>query len=232
MFRRAQADAESGRLRVHGSTSPAPLIVRDLSLNTVKEVAVEHLSEFLDIPLRGIVEDILGGNRFAVLVPERLVMLRVAVNGVRPLSPNDRLGQEAMAFCAQHYLNREIEFCVREVDRSGGYISNMCLLNGDDRVDIATALLSQGLAEIHDRTAEKVRDDPKRVADLEPDSSYWSDYREKEEDIPHTRNNWVCYDFKERRIVPTHYAIRTNGTGPGYAHLKSWLVETSKDGKS
>jgi staphylococcal nuclease domain-containing protein 1 len=153
MFRRAQGNAESGRLRVHGSTSPAPLIVRDLSLNTVKEVAVEHLNEFLDIPFRGIVEDILGGNRFAVLVPERLVMLRVAVNGVRPLSPNDRLGQEAMAFCAQHYLNREIEFCVREVDRSGGYISNMCLLNGDERVDLATAFLSQGLAEIHDRTA-------------------------------------------------------------------------------
>jgi hypothetical protein len=42
----------------------------------------------------------------------------------------------------------------------------------------------------------------------------------------------VCYDFKERRIVPTHYAIRTNEDGPGDAHLKSWLVETSADGES
>jgi hypothetical protein len=54
----------------------------------------------------------------------------------------------------------------------------------------------------------------------------------KEEDIPHTPNNWICYDFKERRIVPTHYTIRTNGHGPGCFHLKSWLVETSVDGKS
>jgi hypothetical protein len=54
----------------------------------------------------------------------------------------------------------------------------------------------------------------------------------KEEDIPHTRNNWVCYDLKERRIVPTHYAIRTNGYGTGHWHLKSWLVETSADGRS
>jgi hypothetical protein len=42
----------------------------------------------------------------------------------------------------------------------------------------------------------------------------------------------VCYDFKERRIVPTRYTIRTNWNGPGYQHLKSWLVETWTDGKS
>jgi hypothetical protein len=45
-------------------------------------------------------------------------------------------------------------------------------------------------------------------------------------------NNWVCYDFKKRRIVPTHYMIRTNDWGPGFGHLKSWLVEVSADGKS
>jgi hypothetical protein len=39
----------------------------------------------------------------------------------------------------------------------------------------------------------------------------------------------VCYDFKERRIMPTHYTIRTNA---GDAHLASWLVETSVDGES
>jgi hypothetical protein len=52
------------------------------------------------------------------------------------------------------------------------------------------------------------------------------------EDILHTRNNWICYDFKERRIVPTHYTIRTHAFGPGGYHLKSWLVETSTDGKN
>jgi hypothetical protein len=103
--------------------------------------------------MRGIVEDILGGNRFALLVPDRRIMVRCAVNGLRPLSPSDRLGQEAMSFCAQRYLNREIEFSIQEVDRSGGYIANMWLLTGTSRFDIAVALLSEGLAEIHDRTA-------------------------------------------------------------------------------
>jgi hypothetical protein len=72
----------------------------------------------------------------------------------------------------------------------------------------------------------------KNAADLETSSRFYSAYRKNEEDIPHTRNNWVCYDFKERRIVPTHYAIRTNFPRPGNCHLKSWLVETSADGQS
>jgi hypothetical protein len=32
--------------------------------------------------------------------------------------------------------------------------------------------------------------------------------------------------------VPTHYTIRTNSGDPGFFHLKSWLIETSVDGKS
>jgi hypothetical protein len=36
----------------------------------------------------------------------------------------------------------------------------------------------------------------------------------------------VCYDFKDSRIVPTHYTIRSHDAGP---HLRSWLIETSLD---
>jgi hypothetical protein len=80
-------------------------------------------------------------------------------------------------------------------------------------------------------------DDPdwraaKNATDFETGSFFSSAFRGKEEDIPHTRNNWICYDFKERRIVPTHYTIRTNESDLGLEHLKSWLVETSADGKT
>jgi hypothetical protein len=70
----------------------------------------------------------------------------------------------------------------------------------------------------------------KNAADLETYSRFVSAYRLK--GIPHTRNNWICYDFKERRIMPTHYTIRTHDGDPGGSHLKSWIVETSTDGKS
>jgi hypothetical protein len=59
-----------------------------------------------------------------------------------------------------------------------------------------------------------------------------NDYRESHEHVPPTPNNWVCYDFKKRSIVPIYYTIRTNGDDPGASHLKSWLVETSAEGES
>jgi hypothetical protein len=39
----------------------------------------------------------------------------------------------------------------------------------------------------------------------------------------------VSYDFKERRIFPTHYMICTGSRDPGSFYLKSWLIETSDD---
>jgi hypothetical protein len=67
---------------------------------------------------------------------------------------------------------------------------------------------------------------------LETNTEFRSAYRSREEDIPHTRNNWVCYDFKERRILPTHYAIRTSFRASGLFHLKSWVIETSVGGEN
>jgi hypothetical protein len=70
----------------------------------------------------------------------------------------------------------------------------------------------------------------RHVADLEVGSFFCSTCRHRKEAIPHTRNNWICYDFKVPRVVPTHYAIRSYG--PGESHLRSWLVETSDDGRN
>jgi hypothetical protein len=72
----------------------------------------------------------------------------------------------------------------------------------------------------------------KNAADLEIGSRFQSDYCNRSDDLSYPKNNWICYDFKSRTIVPTHYTIRTWNGCPGSLHLKSWLVETSTDGKS
>jgi hypothetical protein len=62
--------------------------------------------------------------------------------------------------------------------------------------------------------------DPKlavrNVADLTSKSHFFS------KDEP---GQWVCWDFHEIRVRPTHYTIRT-------ALLKSWVVESSLEGKA
>lgn len=42
-------------------------------------------------------------------------------------------------------------------------------------------------------------------------------------------NNWLCFDFKEHRVIPTDYTIKTYNCLPNYRNLKSWAVEISSD---
>jgi hypothetical protein len=67
----------------------------------------------------------------------------------------------------------------------------------------------------------------KNATDLEADFVFTLAYDERDEGISHTRNNWFCYDFKKKTIMP----IRSFNAGPGYSYLKLWLVEMSADGE-
>jgi hypothetical protein len=69
------------------------------------------------------------------------------------------------------------------------------------------------------------------AADLAVDSAFWSGHRWPGENISHSRNTWICYDFRDWKIIPTHYSIRSYCGGSVNSHnLKSWIVETSMDG--
>ena len=65
------------------------------------------------------------------------------------------------------------------------------------------------------------RYNPKNVFDLGTDSAYIS---------KNEKDSWICCDFKDRRVIPTSYSMRSYFGGPGACHLKSWLLEGSKDG--
>jgi hypothetical protein len=62
---------------------------------------------------------------------------------------------------------------------------------------------------------------PKNAVDLTADSKFgsqsWS-------------NQWLCYDFKDRRVEVRHYSIRSQfNCRAGYSYLKSWVIEGSED---
>ena len=64
---------------------------------------------------------------------------------------------------------------------------------------------------------------PKGAVDLGTNSTYVSN---------NENDSWICYDFKERRMIPKSYSVRSNGFWPGRNHLKSWVIEVSNDGSS
>jgi hypothetical protein len=64
---------------------------------------------------------------------------------------------------------------------------------------------------------------PMRTLDLEADSLFCT------QNMP---NQWVCYDFHDARIRPTHYAIRSRSEGwRNSQNLRSWVLEGRNDGE-
>jgi hypothetical protein len=102
---------------------------------------------------------------------------------------------------------------------------------------IIAYLTRQASGNVHDRkvvviTAPKQAGThfaPKNVANLQTDGIFCSTGRKKTDNIPRTRNNSLSFDFRNRRIIPAHYTIRS--AVDGRACPKSWVVEVSADGK-
>lgn len=40
-------------------------------------------------------------------------------------------------------------------------------------------------------------------------------------------NSWLKYDFKDKKIMPSHYSIRSYPSSKNSEHLKSWVIEGS-----
>ena len=62
----------------------------------------------------------------------------------------------------------------------------------------------------------------KNAADLGIDTAFMSENK---------KDTWITYDFKERRVIPASYSVKSQGDLPGGDHLKSWVIEVSNDEK-
>ena len=64
---------------------------------------------------------------------------------------------------------------------------------------------------------------PKNAASFETDTPF---------DSKDEQNAWICYEFKDCSVIPKSYSLRSFGADSGGYHLKSWVIEVSKDGIS
>ena len=100
------------------------------------------------------------------------------------------------------------EFLAKKLDGIIAHLTRVCSGNVHDE-------------QIVDVTASSVwRGHPKDVADLERKLMFQSNDR---------KDSWICYDFKDRRVIPTSYSIRSSSLGCGSSHPKSWVLEVSND---
>jgi hypothetical protein len=141
----------------------------------------------------------------------RAISVRLSL-AVSPATPNSRVGARTSesAFSQSGVGGRT--FSPSQDGSLDGIIAQLTREHGGNVQD-------RGIVDI---TAKSVKSPhvPKFAADLESENCF---------DSTNSPDQWLCYDFRTRRVRPTHYSIQ-----PYFSnyYLRSWVLEGSNDGSS
>ncbi|KAG7098664.1 hypothetical protein E1B28_000580 [Marasmius oreades] len=139
--------------------------------------------------LPAVVEYVAAGSRFKLYLPKDNQTLTLVLGGIRAprtarnaSEKSEPYGQEALDFAVRRYMQRDVEFEVQTVDKSGGFIGALYLNKTENA---AIALVQEGLASVHSYSADGL---PwaKQLYDAEAAAksakiNLWKDYDEEAE---------------------------------------------------
>ena len=106
----------------------------------------------------GIVDFCKAGSRFTILIPREGVKLTMVLAGVRapraprlPQEKGEPFGQEAIDLANRRCNQRDCEVDIHDIDKVGGFIGDLYI----NRESFAKTLVEEGLASVHQYSAEK-----------------------------------------------------------------------------
>ncbi|KAG1881425.1 hypothetical protein C8R48DRAFT_680950 [Suillus tomentosus] len=107
--------------------------------------------------ISAVVDYVASGSRFKLFLPRDNQSLTLVLNGIRaprtarnPSERSEPFGQEAADFATRRYMQRDVEFEVDTVDKSGGFIGTLWLKSEN----VAISLVKEGLASVHSFSAD------------------------------------------------------------------------------
>ncbi|KAI2619649.1 hypothetical protein GGR54DRAFT_122624 [Hypoxylon sp. NC1633] len=147
---------EEGKGMWSGKPSKAKTYV-DVSESVQKaKIQLSTLARQKKVP--GIVDFCKAGSRFTILIPREGVKLTMVIAGVRapraprlPQDKGDPFGQEALDLANRRCNQRDCEVDVHDIDKVGGFIGDLYI----NRESFAKILVEEGLASVHQYSAEK-----------------------------------------------------------------------------
>ncbi|KAI1343183.1 tudor domain-containing protein [Xylariaceae sp. FL0016] len=120
------------------------------------KIQVSTLQRQKKVP--AIVDFCKAGSRFTILIPREGVKLTMVLAGVRapraprlPQEKGEPFGQEALDLANRRCNQRDCEIDVHDIDKVGGFIGDLYI----NRESFAKVLVEEGLADVHQYSAEK-----------------------------------------------------------------------------
>ncbi|KAI0019736.1 tudor domain-containing protein [Xylariomycetidae sp. FL0641] len=121
------------------------------------KIQVSTLARQKKVP--AIVDFCKSGSRFTILIPREGVKLTMVLGGIRaPRAPGrssqdkgDPFGQEALELANRRCNQRDCEVDIYDIDKVGGFIGDLYI----NRENFAKVLVEEGLADVHQYSAEK-----------------------------------------------------------------------------
>ncbi|KAL2023555.1 hypothetical protein VTK56DRAFT_2163 [Thermocarpiscus australiensis] len=129
----------------------------DMSESVQKaKIQLSTLSRQKKVP--GIVDFCKSGSRFTILIPREGAKITLVLAGVRapragrtPQEKGEPFGQEALDLANRRCNQRDCEIDVHDIDKVGGFIGDLYV----NRESFAKVLVEEGLASVHEYSAEK-----------------------------------------------------------------------------
>ncbi|KAI0509595.1 tudor domain-containing protein [Xylaria bambusicola] len=153
----AQEEAKEQKKGIWSGKASKARTYADASESVQKaKLQISTLSRQKKVP--GIVDFCKAGSRFTILIPRESVKITMVLAGVRaPRAPRsagekgEPFGQEALDLANRRCNQRDCEIDVYDIDKVGGFIGDLYI----NRESFAKVLVEEGLAQVHQYSAEK-----------------------------------------------------------------------------
>lgn len=169
----AESRAKKGKKGLHSEKEPPPYHINDLSTPSVSIISQNaqnatqktqnvtyKAKQFLPFLQRvkrlpAIVDYVLSGHRYKLLIPKETCAITFSLSGVRCPGRGEPFADDAIAFMRRRILQRDVEIEVETVDKTGTFLGSLW----ESKSNVAVLLLEAGLAKLHplfsaDRTTE------------------------------------------------------------------------------
>ncbi|EXJ79829.1 hypothetical protein A1O3_08114 [Capronia epimyces CBS 606.96] len=206
----AEESAQKEEKGIWSSKPPATKHYQDYSENLQKaKLEASVLQRQKRVP--AVVDFVRAGSRFVVLVPRDNAKLTFVLSGIRTPRPArhagdtaEPFGQEAYDFAYRRCMQRDVEIDVENTDKVGGFIGTLHV----GPLNLAKALVEEGLAEVHAYSAEQ--------------SGHANELFAAEQKAKEARKGmWHDWDPSKEEEVDDHVANGTNGTNGESAEATS-----------